>query len=327
MEKRDLAFERGGVFNPACVEKDGLVHMFYRAADKNNFSTIGYCQIKNGKAIERWNKPILTPEYAFEEGGIEDPRVTLLEGLYYMFYTAYDGENAMVAYATSRDLILWEKEGVISPRLSYDEAEEIFKPLGLDKRYTFYEKYFQIMRSEGVLLWEKDTSMFSKRIKGKCAIIHRILPCIQICYFDTLKELSDDFWRKYLKELDKYVILEPKFWFENGYIGGGCPPIETDEGWLLIYHAVQVKDGRRIYRAGAALLDIDEPQKVIGRLKEPLFEPEEDWEKTGTIDNVVFPTGAVITGDDLEIYYGAGDARIGKVGVDFKQLLEAIKKE
>ena len=327
MEKRNLEFESGGVFNPSCVVKDGVVHMFYRAVGKGNYSTIGYCQIKDGKAIERWVKPILTPEYHFEKEGIEDPRVTLLEGLYYMLYTAYDGENAMVAYATSKDLISWEKEGVISPRLSYDEAEEIFKPLGLDKRYTFYERYFQIMRSDGVLLWEKDTSMFSKRIKGKCAIIHRILPCIQVCYFDTLKELSDDFWRRYLKELDKYVVLEPKFWFENAYVGGGCPPIETDEGWLLIYHAVQVKDGRKIYRAGAALLDIDEPRKVIGRLKEPLFEPEEDWEKTGTIDNVVFPTGAVITGDELEIYYGAGDSRIGKAKVDLKQLLEVIKKE
>lgn len=326
LEKRNLEFESGGVFNPACVEKDGVIHMFYRAVGKENRSTIGYCQIKEGKVIKRLDYPVIEPEFHFEQQGVEDPRITKLEGIYYMFYTAFDGLNAMVAYATSQDLVTWEKQGVISSRLSYDEAEDIFKHLGLDKKYTFYERYFRMMRGDGVLLWEKDTALFGKKIKGRYAIIHRILPGIQICYFNAPKELSDEFWIKYLKELDKYVILEPKYWFENAYVGGGCPPIETDEGWLLIYHAVEVERGERVYRAGAALLDRNNPQKVIGRLREPLFEPEEEWEKKGVVSNVVFPTGAIVKGEDLEIYYGAGDQNIGLIVVKVKELLSELKE-
>jgi len=157
--------------------------------------------------------------------------------------------------------------------------------------------------------------------------MHRILPGIQICYFNDLKELSDDYWKKYLKELDKNIIMEPKYWFESAYIGGGCPPIEIDEGWLLIYHAVCLEEGKKIYRASAALLDKNDPQRVIGRLEEPLFSPEEEWEKIGVTNNVVFPTGAVVAEDILEIYYGGGDQSIGLVTIKVKDLLDELKEK
>ena len=327
LESREgVSFESEGVLNPACVEKDGIMHMFYRAVGKGNFSTIGYCQIKDDKIINRLDKPLLIPEFDYEREGMEDPRITYLDGKYYMLYTAYDGKSALVAYAISNDLKTWEKKGLVTPQISYDEAEDIFRNSGIIKKYTFFEKTFRQMIGDTVFLWEKDTMLFPKNFNGKHALIHRILPGIQICYFDDFDQLTPDFWREYLKKLGNWIIMDPKYQFENGYIGGGCVPIEIDEGWLLIYHSTEetISEGR-IYRASAALLDKDNPKKVIGRLPYPLFEPKEEWEKQGVIDNVVFPTGTRVKDGELYIYYGAGDRRIGYKKIEMKELINNLK--
>jgi len=322
----DFEFENLGVLNPACVEKDGLIHLFYRAIRQDRLSSIGYCQIKDDKIIYRADKAILVPEYDYESQGIEDPRITFFEGKYYLLYTAYDGQNALVAYAVSSDLISWEKRGVISPQMSYDRAEDIFRNNQLDKRYAHFERWYRFSRGEKVKLWEKDTALFPKRINGKMAMIHRVLPGIQICYFDNFSDLNNNYWEKYLANLSKYIVIDPQTKFESAYLGGGCVPIETDRGWLLIYHGVDIENNQRFYSAGAMLLDKDDPQKVIGRLPYPLFSPEADWEKQGVVNNVVFPTGAVVKDGLLSIYYGAGDKRIAVKSVIIKDLLEELKK-
>jgi len=317
-------FENEGVLNPACVEKDGLIHMFYRAVSKGNFSTIGYCQLKDNKVIYRADKPILIPEYDYECKGVEDPRITLFEGKYYMFYTAYDGQNALVAYATSLDLNTWEKHGIISSQMSYDRAEDIFKNNKLDRRYGIFERWYRFLQGDKVKLWEKDAALFPKRINGKMAMIHRVLPGIQICYFDKMTDLNNEYWEKYLANLDDYIILDPKEKFESAYIGGGSVPIEIDEGWLLIYHGVDVEKNLRIYQAGAVLLDKKNPKKIIGKLPYPLFSPEKDWEKQGVVNNVVFPTGVIVKNDELSIYYGAADKRIGVKTLKLSELLKEL---
>lgn len=326
LKPRDLDFEAEGVLNPACVLKDGVVHMFYRAVARGNRSSIGYCQLRENKVIYQEDKPILYSEYNYESQGVEDPRITFFEGKYYMFYTAFDGISAVVAYAVSQDLRTWKKQGLISPRITYDEAEDIFRQSGVSEKYVGFEKLYRMKRGEGVMLWEKDAALFPRRINGKLAIIHRILPGIQVMYFDSFEELTMNHWREYLKGLKESVVLDPQFWFESGYIGGGCVPIETEEGWLLIYHAVEeMGNERRIYRAAAALLDRDEPRKVIGALKEPLFSPTEKWEKEGIVNNVVFPTGAIVNGDHLVVYYGAADKMIGAKQIKVSQLLADLK--
>ena len=317
-------FENEGVLNPACIEKDGLAHMFYRAVGKGNFSTIGYCQLKDNKVIYRADKPILLPEYDYERKGIEDPRITFFEGIYYMFYTAYDGKNALVAYATSVDLKTWKKHGVISSQMSYDRAEDIFKKNKLNKRYGLFERWYRFLIGNDVKLWEKDAALFPKRINGKMAMIHRVLPGIQICYFDKFTDLNNKYWEKYLANLDDYIILDPKEKFESAYVGGGCIPIETDKGWLLIYHGVDFEKNLRIYSAGTVLLDKDNPQKVIGRLPYPLFSPETNWEKQGIVNNVVFPTGAIVKNDILSIYYGAADKKIAVKTIKLSELLKEL---
>ena len=176
------------------------------------------------------------------------------------------------------------------------------------------------------MLWEKDAFIFPKKFNNKFALVHRILPGIQVIYFDDFKDLTDNYWREYLRNLGSYILLESKYRFESRNIGGGCPPIETKEGWLLIYHAVEDSLQGRIYHAAAVLLDLDDPAKVIGRMKRPLFSPTEMWEKRGDVDNVVFPTGTVLKDNRLYIYYGAADKLIAAKSVDMNELLTELKK-
>ncbi len=326
--RKGFEFENNGVLNPACIDKDGITHIFYRAVKSGNFSTIGYAQIKDSKVIYRSNSPVLEPEYKYEKHGVEDPRITFIDGKYFMFYTGYDGKNAVVAYAVSNDLRNWKKMGVISPQISYDEAEDIFRSSGVGEKYTYFEERFRRDKGDKIYLWEKDAALFPKKINGRYAIIHRILPGIQLLYFDDFEQLTQNYWRNYLVNLKKYSILEPKYNFENDYIGGGCVPIETKAGWLLIFHSVEtdIKKGR-IYHASAALADLKDPTKVIGRLPYPLFSPENTWEKKGVINNVVFPTGTSLNGEVLSIYYGAADNVIGVREINCSDLIKEMKNE
>jgi beta-1,2-mannobiose phosphorylase / 1,2-beta-oligomannan phosphorylase len=321
-----VEFENEGVLNPACIQEYNITHMFYRAVRRGNFSTIGYCQLKDNKVVYQSDKPVMIPEYQYESKGIEDPRITFIDGKYYMFYTAFDGQNALVAYATSNDLKTFTKEGLITPQFTYDEAEDIFRNSGVDKKYIFFEKTFKKNYGEDVYLWEKDAMLFPRKINGKYAILHRILPGIQICYFDNFDQLTQDFWRKYLKNFNDFIVLDPKYPFESSCIGSGCVPIETPDGWLLIYHAVQGENEAKVYSACAALLDRNNPQKVIGRLPYPLFSPEENWEKEGIVSNVVFPTGAIVKNNIISIYYGAADKKIAVKSIKIEKLLEELKK-
>ncbi|MFA5411271.1 MAG: pesticidal protein Cry7Aa [Candidatus Omnitrophota bacterium] len=329
LETSENEFENQAVLNPATIEKDGVTHMFYRAVRKKDMrSSIGYCQLVENKVVMRSEKPVLFPEYDYERQGVEDPRIVFLDGIYYLFYTAYDGKNAVFAYATSTDLVNFKKHGIISPRFTYAEAGKLFgsSPVQMREKYFFFESYIKDRQGGDILLWEKDAFIFPKKINNKFALVHRVLPGIQVIYFDDFKELTDDYWRAYLKDLGRYVMLESEYRFESRNIGGGCPPIETKDGWLLIYHAVEDSRLGRIYHGAAALFDLDDPTKVIARLKRPLFSPSQRWEKKGDVNNVVFPTGSVIKDGRLYIYYGAADKRIAAKSVEMEGLLEEFKR-
>src|SRR3990167_365253 len=183
--------------------------MFYRAVSQQDISTIGYCQIKNNQVINRLKQPILVPEFDYEKKGVEDPRITFLDGTYYLFYTAYDGKNALIAYATSQDLISFKKHGLISPKISYDEAEDIFRSSQVKERYRMFEIFYKEIRGKDVLLFEKDACLFPQKFKGKFALMHRILPSIQLIAFKKFSELTEGYWRQYLAKLGDNVIIDP----------------------------------------------------------------------------------------------------------------------
>lgn len=343
-------WEARAVLNPGVIQdKDGTDHIFYRAVAKNGVSSIGYAKIKDGK-VERFDKPLIKPTKSYEKKGVEDPRVTKLGNKYYMLYTAFDGKDAKIAYAVSRDLQNWEKKGVISPKISVKEARKIVKI----KKYRDNWKKQEIYGSR-ISLWDKDAVLFPKKINGYFVMLHRFLPDIQIVKFKDFSELKrDSFWREYIKNFSEGkddVSLYQRYHWEDIHIGAGAVPIETKKGWLLIYHGVNmgkmgffyrnffiarfhffrvfhILRGRRfpmVYHVGAALLDLNKPEIEISRLREPLFSPKYEWERKGDVNDVVFPEGVSVKGDKLKIYYGSADTQIGLAEVNLKELLRHLK--
>jgi len=327
LESTNNEFENEGVLNPGCItDAEGKTHLLYRAVKKGNYSSIGYCQIDGDKILSRMDHPLLKSEFSYESHGMEDPRIIKIEDEYYLFYTAYDGKNVYTAYASGPDVFNLKKQGIISPEITYEEALELIPKFYLSEKYMQYGKHYEQVISSDILLWEKDTFLFPKKIDGKFVLFVRIMPGIQMMTFESFDQLTVDFWKDFIRNLGDHILMEPKYWFENRKIGPGAPPIETEDGWIFIYHAVETSMIGNIYRAGAALLDKTNPRKVIARLPNPLFEPEDGWEKSGEVSNVVFPTGTQLKGNDLYIYYGAADSKIGVKKVNLKELLAELKK-
>jgi predicted GH43/DUF377 family glycosyl hydrolase len=335
LRKTTLGFENEAVLNPAAISENGFIHLFYRAVSKGNYSSIGYCKLKDPLTIEeRFDSPVLFPQFDYESHGVEDPRVVKIDDLYYLTYTAYDGVNALGALAVSKDLKKWEKLGIISPRICFAEFSHLAGAKGkINEKYLRYNEHKQVQDKPGnkIFLWDKNVIFFPRRINGRLHFLHRIRPDIQIVSINDLKELSIDFWQNYFLHLDESIVLSPKHKHEVSYIGGGCPPIETEFGWLLIYHGVHDTIRGYVYSACAALLDLENPQKEIARLPYSLFRPEYEWELKGEVNNVCFPTGAVLIEDTLYIYYGAADEQIACASVSLsallKELLANIKKD
>ena len=267
------------------------------------------------------------PQFDYESHGVEDPRIVKIDDLYYLTYTAYDGINAMGALATSKDLQHWDKLGIIVPQITYDEFSRLAGAKGkINEKYLRYNEPWQALekKSEKIYLWDKNVIFFPRRINGKLYFLHRVRPDIQIVGVNNLQELTAEFWQNYFLQLVECIVLSPKHKHEVSYIGGGCPPIETEQGWLLIYHGVQDTIKGYVYSACAALLDLKNPQKEIARLPYPLFTPEFDWELKGEVNNVCFPTGSVLFDDTLYIYYGAADERIACASLSLSALLKEL---
>ena len=187
------------------------------------------------------------------------------------------------------------------------------------------EKYLRYNRGANFLA-DKDLVFFPRRINGKLTFLHRIKPDIQIVAINNLEELTKEFWEDYFSHFEEKIVLTPKYPHEVSYVGSGCPPIETEHGWLLIYHGVKDAIKGYEYACCAALLNIDDPRKEISRLPYPLFKPELDYELNGDVDDVCFPTGTVIVDDKLYIYYGAADELIACASVSLSGLLEELLK-
>jgi len=329
LEKTHLGFENEGVLNPAVYQDGNTVHLYYRAVRKGNHSTIGYCRL-NGPltVVERWQRPLMVPELDFESRGVEDPRIVKIDDTFYMSYTGYDGISARGAVATSTDMIHFKKNGMVVPPITY--AEFIFlaaEPAGrVNENYYRNHKFYYQKRDpdKKMMLWDKNVIFFPKKLGGKLVFFHRIRPGIQIVFIDSLEDLTPGFWDEYFLNLQEHIVMDPVYKHESAHIGGGCPPIETKDGWLFIYHGVHEKNKGRIYSASAALLDLNNPLKEIARLPYPLFSPDFDWECNGEVNNVVFPTGTSLFGDRLYIYYGAADERIACASVSFSALLKEL---
>ena len=229
------------------------------------------------------------PVEEYERYGIEDPRLFQLESRTYFTYVVpsdYVREFPTVssALATTEDYHDFKRLGIITPRLHDDKDVVYFST--------------KMPRTSGDL----DSS---NEQDGKCYFsLHRPSSWVGSSYgVDKpsiwLAESSS------LTSFQKYsILLKPEQDWEAAKVGAGPPPIRTKRGWLVIYHGVS---NSKVYRAGAAVLDLDEPNRVLGRSIRPILEPEKEYETNGDVNNVVFPSGACVIDDKLFLYYGAAD--------------------
>lgn len=294
----DRWWENFAVYNPAAVEgPDGLIHILYRAQGRDRVSRLGYATSHDGVTIDqRSPEPVFEPDLQgeFERLGTEDPRLIRMEDTYYMTYTAASLYHAADPHRE------WIPSVAPSWRVRIALA---------------HTKDFQTFTRLGVLLPEmdnKDAVLFPEKIRGQYVLLHRLPP-------DMWVAMSTDFtsWQ------DHRVILRtrPALWDEYK-LGAGPPPIRTPDGWLVCYHGV---DHHNVYRAGFALLDLEDPSRVLGRSSEPAIEPRESWELTGQTPRVVFPSGMVLRGDEVFLYYGAADSVVGVARGSLQAILASLR--
>ncbi len=292
LEPRGDAWESIAVFNCATAYKNGKIHVFYRAVGDyvDYISRLGYATFDEDlNLLERSEEPIFSPDIKLWEMSIEDPRFTEIDNELYLTYVVTPTPSPPSAVRRRLGIPKPETAG---PRTALARVEDFrqFTRLGIITPYDADER---------------DVVLFPEKIQRRYAAIHRPGNWIgpgypverpSIC-FAFLDELPG---RMY----DHKVIMEPEQPWEGKKIGAGPPPIKTEAGWLLIYHGV---DPDHVYRAGAVLLDLEKPWRVLARTVEPILEPEEGYEREGDVPNVVFPEGAEVIGDELLVFYGAAD--------------------
>jgi predicted GH43/DUF377 family glycosyl hydrolase len=285
-------WEAGGTFNPGAIDSGGVIHLLYRAVDTDGISRLGYARTLNGTEISfRSSDPVLEPSADWEEFGCEDPRITWVDGVFYVTYTAYSRRGPRIALASTRDFQHFEKYGLVGP----------------DRN-------------------DKDCVLFPEKISGRVAMLHRLHSNVQVAYFKSFEALGDsrEFWNGYVRHFDNFEVMRVKFPWEKRKVGVGPPPIKTERGWLVIYHGVSID---RVYRAGAILLDLNEPTRVLARTKEPILEPEMEFEKHGVVPNVVFPDGAVVQDGQLLVFYGGADKVCCGASAPMEQFLDELVKQ
>jgi len=295
---KEHAWESVGTFNPAAIYEKNRVHIVYRAMGKDNTSVMGYAVSRDGLHIdERLGVPIYVPREPFEQklvpggnSGCEDPRITKIGDTIYMCYTGFNGEGPpRVAFTSiSVDNFLKRDWKWSKPVL--------ISPPGLD---------------------DKDTVLFPKKIKGKYWFLHRLGSDIWI---DAVPDLKFDGTTKFL---GGKILMRPRdTTWDSRRIGGTSPPIETEYGWICFYHGISKRTGH--YNVRAALLDRNDPSKIIYRTHDPLLEPTMPYEKNGIVSNVVFPCGAVLMKDALYVYYGGADTVVGVATIDMEVLITGL---
>lgn len=315
------------VLNPACIYEDGYFYLFYRAAgnDEKHIISIGLAKSKDGVHFERcFDKPILSPREGDPEGnGMEDPRVIKIDGIYYMTY-------ASRPYPTGK---FWlpnvRREDYCSFKTLPDSA-----PASIRNCNTIT----YLAMSDDMVNWhrcgrltdsrheDRDVLIFPEKINDKFVMLSRShnrvgeeygcdVPSIWISYSDDLLE-----WDNY-----KLLCTAKESW-EAKKIGGSTAPIKTDKGWLVLYHGVEDKQ-RGEYKVGALLLDLNDPEKILARTKEPIMIPEYDYETKGLYSGCVFPTGAVVVDETLYVYYGAADKYCCQATCNINEFVEYLINE
>ena len=297
-------WEEVGAFNASLAKNKDFYHTVYRAMSSVkeidgaslNLSTIGYAKTKDQVHFTA-KRQLIKPEYDWEKYGCEDPKVTKLGDKYFIFYTAlstfpFSAEGIKLGVAVTHDFKNIEKHPVT----------------------TFNSKAM---------------AAFPEKINGK---IYAILTVdtdrppakISIASFDNEKQIwSPDYWEKWHGNLEPHTLHLLRS--ANDHIEVGAPPVKTKFGWLIIYSYIKnYLSSPRTFGIEALLLDLKNPLKIVGRTKDTLLTPDDDYELYGNVPNIVFPSGAVVVGDKLFIYYGAADTTVALATAKLDDLLAEI---
>ncbi len=290
----DLPYPCNSVFNAAATLVDGETLLLLRVEDRTGLSHLTVARSRDGLHDWRFDSgPTLRADpvnYPEEVWGIEDPRLTWLEEQqrWIIAYTAYSRGGPLVSLAATRDFRHFERLGpVMSPE-------------------------------------DKDAALFPVRFGGRWALIHRPMPA---------GNFGAHIWISYSPDLvhwgEHTILLRAREggWWDARKIGLSPPPLLTPRGWLLLYHGVRMTAAGCIYRLGLALLDRDDPRRVLLRSREWVFGPSHSYERMGDVSDVVFPCGWILIDDDeLRLYYGAADTSIGVARASLVELLEWLDR-
>ncbi len=299
-------WESKAVFNCAVLPDNNRIHMLYRAVGEYEkyISRIGYASSSDGFCFTRRREIALAPSEEYEKYGIEDPRLVKIDQEIYLSYvvlSTYVSQrpSASTALATTNDFSNYTRLGIITSKGS-DNKDVVLFPENV---------YQQLSDGTGNL---------------KYLFLHRPSTWVGSKYGVDRPSI----WigeGASLTNFEKHTLLiKPEQQWEMLKVGAGPPPIKTKEGWLLIYHGV---DRDHVYAAGAALLDLKDPTKVIARTKKPVLEPNEPYEKNGDVNNVVFPTAAYVMDGKLFVYYGAADKVCCLATIDLENFLDHVLKD
>lgn len=284
----DIPAQAASAFNPAATDFDGDVLLLVRVEEGRGISSLWVARSQDG--VTDWRvdaTPLLAPVEAYEEWGCEDARITFVPEI---------GEW-LIAYTAYSHL---------GPAVALARTSD----------FRSAERLGVVLSPEN-----KDAALFPRRIDGQWVLLHR-----------PVAGGTGHMWLASSPDLLHWgrsnVVLQARgaAWWDGTRIGGGAQPIETPDGWLLLYHGVKQMVSGPVYRVGLALLDRDDPWQAVARTDEWVFAPELPYERSGDVPNVVFPCGAVIRGGEVWMYYGAADSSVCLATASLEDLLEAVKR-
>ena len=288
----DWPYPVNAVFNPAAAEVGGTTVLIARVEDRRGISHLSVARSANG--IDDWtiaSDPLLASDgsTASELWGFEDARTVWVDelGRWVITCTAYGPAGPAVFLATTDDFTTIERKGVISSE-------------------------------------DKNAALLPLRVDGSWVLFHRPTTLVSAGYGEILVSRSTDLVSWSAPEL----VLQPRkgAWWDSVRVGLGPPPLRTEHGWLLVYHGVKETVAGVVYRVGLALLDLDEPTRVVRRLPTWILSPVADYERTGDVPNVVFPCGLIHNAgsNEIRVYYGAADSSICVATAQLDELIEAL---
>ena len=278
--------------NARAAEVDGSTVLLCRVEDRRGLSHLTVARSRNG--FSNWvvdEKPLIEsdPNLEYEAWGVEDPRLTWIEelGVWVIAFTSFGPGGPGLSLATTKDFRTVARMGMV-------RAPE-----------------------------DKNGALLPRRVNGDFILFHRPV---------TALTHRADIWLSRSKDLQMWHPPEPVMgarpgaWWDSARIGIGPPPIETPEGWLMIYHGVRETVAGALYRAGLALLDLEEPTRVLRRCAEWVLGPREEYEFVGDVPGVVFPCGLVYdpNTDEIRLYYGAADTCIAMATASKTALLHFL---